>query len=76
MSVRTVAVVDVKAFARLAGVEAAIRGTTLSVFPLVMYRTWGSAAVVLEARVGIEPAYAALQFNPPRSGPTPSNLSI
>ena len=46
MSVRTVAVVDVKAFARLAGVEAAIRGTTLSVFPLVMYRTWGSAAVV------------------------------
>ena len=37
---------DVKGFARLAGMEAVIRGTTLSVFPLVMYRAWGSAAVV------------------------------
>ncbi len=37
---------DVKGFARLAAVEAVIRGTTLSVFPLVMYRAWGSAALV------------------------------
>jgi predicted MFS family arabinose efflux permease len=28
--------------------EAVIRGTTLSVFPLLMYRAWGSAAVVSE----------------------------
>jgi len=39
---------DVKGFASLAGMEAVIRGTTLSVFPLLMYRAWGSAAVVSE----------------------------
>ncbi len=39
---------DVKGFARLAAMEAVIRGTTLSVFPLLMYRAWGSAAVVSE----------------------------
>ena len=39
---------DVKGFARLAAMEAVIRGTTLSVFPLLMYRAWGSAALVSE----------------------------
>lgn len=39
---------SVKGFARLAALEAVIRGSTLSVFPLLMYRAWGSAAVVSE----------------------------
>ena len=38
----------VQAFALIAGIEALVRGATLSVFPLVMYRAWGSAAVVSE----------------------------
>jgi MFS family permease len=37
---------DVQALATIAGVEAVCRGTTLSVYPLVMYRAWGSAALV------------------------------
>jgi len=37
---------DVQGFALIAGIEAVIRGTTLSVYPLVMYRAWGSAALV------------------------------
>lgn len=37
---------DVRAFALLAGIEAVVRGIALSVFPLVMYRAWGDAAVV------------------------------
>jgi MFS family permease len=37
---------NVQGLARLAGIEAVIRGTTLSVYPLVMYRAWGSAALV------------------------------
>ena len=36
----------VEDFARIGGLEALVRGGTLSVFPLVMYRAWGSAAVV------------------------------
>ena len=36
----------VEDFARIGGLEALVRGSTLSVFPLVMYRAWGSAAVV------------------------------
>lgn len=37
---------DVVGFGLVAGIEAVIRGTTLSVYPLVMYRAWGSAALV------------------------------
>ena len=37
---------DANGFGLIAGVEAVIRGTTLTVFPLVMYRAWGSAAMV------------------------------
>jgi MFS family permease len=33
-------------FAMIGGVESFARGTTVSVFPLVMYHAWGSAAVV------------------------------
>jgi hypothetical protein len=36
----------VEDFARIAGLEALVRGGTLSVYPLVLYRAWGSAAVV------------------------------
>ncbi len=38
----------VRAFATVAGIEAVIRGTTLSVYPLVMYRAWGNAVLVSE----------------------------
>jgi ACDE family multidrug resistance protein len=38
----------VRAFALVAGIEAVVRGTTLSVYPLVMYRAWGNAALVSE----------------------------
>lgn len=34
---------DVRGFALLAGVEAFVRGSLLAVFPLLMYRAWGSA---------------------------------
>lgn len=37
---------DVQGFAVLAGVEAVVRGTVLAVFPLLMYRAWGDAALV------------------------------
>ncbi|NBW24423.1 MAG: MFS transporter [Betaproteobacteria bacterium] len=36
----------VQDFARIGGLEALCRGCTLSVFPLVMYRAWGSAQLV------------------------------
>jgi len=36
----------VEDFAYIGGLEAMVRGGTLSVYPLVMYRAWGSAAVV------------------------------
>lgn len=39
---------SVQAFAHLAGIEAVIRGTLLSVFPLLMYRAWGDAVVVAQ----------------------------
>ena len=32
----------------VAGIEAVVRGTTLSVYPLVMYRAWGNAVLVSE----------------------------
>ena len=38
----------VHAFARLAGIEAVVRGIALSVYPLVMYRAWGDAATVAQ----------------------------
>jgi len=37
---------DVRGFAVLAGVEAVVRGSVLAVFPLLMYRAWGDAALV------------------------------
>jgi MFS family permease len=39
---------SVEAFARIGALEAIVRGTTLSVYPLIMYRAWGSAAVVAQ----------------------------
>ena len=36
----------VESFARIGGLEALCRGCTLSVFPLLMYRAWGSAQAV------------------------------
>ena len=38
----------VQSFARIAGLEALCRGCTLSVFPLLLYRAWGSAQLVSE----------------------------
>lgn len=38
----------VHAFALLSGIEAIVRGTALAVYPLVMYRTWGDAAMVAQ----------------------------
>jgi ACDE family multidrug resistance protein len=38
----------VETFALIAGIEALVRGGMLSVFPLLLYRAWGSAAVVSE----------------------------
>ncbi|RFO97812.1 MFS transporter [Rhodoferax lacus] len=35
-------------FATIAGLEALVRGSTLAVFPLLMYRAWGDAQVVSE----------------------------
>ena len=36
----------VRPFAIIGGIEAVVRGTSLSVYPLVMYRAWGDAATV------------------------------
>ena len=36
----------VRAFASIAAFDAVVRGTMLSVYPLLMYRAWGSAVVV------------------------------
>lgn len=38
----------VHAFASLSGIEAFVRGTVLSVYPLVMYRAWDNAATVAQ----------------------------
>jgi predicted MFS family arabinose efflux permease len=35
-------------FATIAGLEALVRGATLAVYPLLLYRAWGDAAVVSE----------------------------
>ena len=35
-------------FATIAGLEALVRGSTLAVYPLLLYRAWGDAAVVSE----------------------------
>jgi MFS family permease len=35
-------------FATIAGLEAMVRGATLAVYPLLLYRAWGDAAVVSE----------------------------
>ena len=35
-------------FARIAGLEALVRGSTLAVYPLLMYRAWGDAQLVSE----------------------------
>jgi len=52
----------VESFARIAGLEALCRGCTLSVFPLLLYRAWGSAQMVSEIYfcVGLASLMAAL----------------
>ena len=52
----------VEDFARIGGLEALVRGGTLSVFPLVMYRAWGSAAVVSQIyfAIGLVSLFTAL----------------
>jgi len=52
----------VESFARIAGLEALCRGSTLSVFPLLLYRAWGSAQLVSEIYfcVGLASLMAAL----------------
>ena len=52
----------VESFARIAGLEALCRGCTLSVFPLLLYRAWGSAQLVSEIYfcVGLASLLAAL----------------
>ncbi len=52
----------VESFARIAGLEALCRGCTLSVFPLLLYRAWGSAQLVSEIYfcVGLASLTAAL----------------
>ncbi len=42
------ATADIQSFARLAGIEAVVRGIALSAYPLVMYRAWDSAATVAQ----------------------------
>ena len=53
---------SVEDFARIGGLEAMVRGGTLSVFPLVMYRAWGSAAVVSQIyfAIGLVSLFTAL----------------
>lgn len=55
---------DVNGFAVLAGVEAVVRGTVLAVFPLLMYRAWGDAALVSQwyLSVGILSLLTALML--------------
>ena len=43
----------VQDFARIGGLEALCRGCTLSVFPLVLYRAWGSAQLVSQVYFAI-----------------------
>lgn len=52
----------VEDFARIGGLEALVRGGTLSVYPLVMYRAWGSAAVVSQIyfAIGLVSLFTAL----------------
>ncbi len=38
----------VREFATIAGLEALVRGSTLAVYPLLLYRAWGDAATVSE----------------------------
>jgi predicted MFS family arabinose efflux permease len=53
---------SVEDFARIGGLEAMVRGGTLSVFPLVMYRAWGSAALVSQIyfAIGLLSLFTAL----------------
>ena len=43
----------VRAFATLGGIEAVVRGIALSVYPLLMYRAWGDAALVSQLYFGV-----------------------
>lgn len=43
----------VRAFAFISAFDAVVRGTMLSVYPLLMYRAWGNAAVVSQWYFGI-----------------------
>lgn len=51
-----------RAFAFIAAFDAVVRGTMLSVYPLLMYRAWGSAVVVSQwyFEIGIVPLLTAL----------------
>jgi len=53
---------SVQDFARIGGLEAIVRGGTLSVFPLVMYRAWANAAVVSQIyfAIGLVSLFTAL----------------
>ena len=44
---------SVAQFALIAGLEALVRGSTLAIFPLLMYRAWGDASVVAEIYFGV-----------------------
>lgn len=56
----------VQQFAIIAGLEAWVRGATLSTYPLLLYRAWGDAAVVsqLYLVVGVLALLAALAVPP------------
>lgn len=43
----------VQSFAVIGGIEAVVRGTTLSVYPLLMYRAFGDAVVVSQFYFGV-----------------------
>ena len=51
--------------ARIGGLEAWVHGGTLSVYPLVMYRAWGSAAVVSQIyfAIGLVSLFTALMVS-------------
>ena len=43
----------VRAFAVIGGLEAVVRGIALSLYPLLMYRAWGDAALVSQLYFGV-----------------------
>ena len=59
---KTAAAPGVRQFATIAGLEALVRGSTLAVYPLLMYRAWGNAQTVsaLYLAVGVLSLLTAL----------------